>query len=383
MRLFIKVFVGFLCALIFSSCSGGGSGIESAVLDPVQTPDVPIPTEPNLIGKPSQLPTLQSLNLYAPSSPINQKIAADAILDEKSADFVSLIVEAAAEGGFLIELKQYSAPVYFANANTPRFDVNIACGSQWGGGITTLKGVPIPSFAEPAQDIDGASNPIVEGVCGEDADQDNQMIILDPITRCEYDLFQARSEQGEWVASWANSISMDSTGIYEQGFSSRGSGFTTLAGLIWPDELQSGQINHALSLTYPFAKAGGPVSPASESDGISTHPFALPEGARIRLDPTLDLSTLSLSGAEMAIARALQEYGMFVVDDGTLGVSIEAVDPRSAEGNPYQGIFDEEEEFPFLSNIPLDRLQVLALPPQNPNYNENNALVSSGCAEFE
>ncbi|MFQ5492219.1 MAG: hypothetical protein ACE5GE_16005, partial [Phycisphaerae bacterium] len=323
------------------------------------------PSQPE---KPVSLPALADLRLYSADSPLNQRIPADAEIDPDSDNYVALIAEAAASDGFVIEFKQYSAPVYFADSSTPRWDVYLACGQDYAN-VDFLKDVPIPDFAEPANDIDGADNPIPFGVCGDEADQDNQMIILNLETRCEYDFFQARLEDGRWVASWANSISLDSAGIYEKGFSARGSGFTTLAGLIWPDELENGQINHALGFTYPGVAAGGPVAPATESDGVSTGRWALPEGARLRLDPTLDLDTLGLTPYEKTIANALQEYGMILFDDGSSAVSVEAIDPRSTIGNPYEGLFPDVD-FPELDNIPLDRLQLLKLPPQNPNADD-------------
>ncbi len=331
--------------------------------------------------KPVSLPVLTDVRLYASDSPLNQKIPPGAEIDPHSSDYVNLIVQAAATAGFVIEFKQYSSPVFFADSDTFRTDVYLACGQEYAG-VDYFKDVPIPDFAEPANDVDGADNPIPFGLCGGAADQDNQMVILNLETRCEYDFFQARLENGRWVASWVNSISLDGSGIYEKGFSSRGSGFATLAGLIWPDELQNGKINHALGFSYPGVAAGGPVPPASESDGVSTNLWALPEGARLQLDPNLDLDTLALSPYVRTIATALQEYGMILFDDGSSGVSVEAIDPKSTVGNPYEGLLPDVD-FPELEGIPLDRLQLLTLPPQNPHANDTGELVSSGCGSFQ
>ena len=40
-------------------------------------------------------------------------------------------------------------------------------------------------------------------------------------------------------------------------------------------------------------------------------------------------------------------------------------------------------DFPELNDIPLDRLQLLKLPPQDPNANDTNTLVRSGCGSIE
>jgi hypothetical protein len=360
----------FLLPLTIAACGGGGTDVTD---DPGQQGPVDE-------TKPTSLPSFASLHLYSAESPLNQRIGADPEIDPESAMYVAKVKQAADEGGVVIELKQYTTSVFFTDSSTPKKNVTMACGPQWAG-VSKLTGVPMPSFAEPTQDVDGADNPIRKGKCGEDADQDNQLVVLDLVTRCEYDFFQMRLEDGVWVASWGNSISMDGTGVYPGGFSARGSGFTQLAGEIWPDELQAGRITHALIFSYPAPAAGGPVAPATESDGLSEEANALPEGALLQLDPDLDLTTLGLTAYEMTIARALQEYGMYLVDSNGVGVSLEAIDPRSVQENPYDGLLPDED-FPALSNIPMGSLRVLKLGPQNPLFDEENSLVDSGCATF-
>lgn len=339
------------------------------------------PTTRTDASKPETLPPRSALDLYSAESPLNQQIPADAAIDPDSAGYVDLLARTGESEGFAIELKQYSAPVYFADANTPRRDVWLACGSTWWLGVEYLRDVPIPAFAEPAQD-GGGGRSLPAGRCGQNSPLDNQMIVLDPETRCEYDFWQMRMEDDGWVASWANSISMDSIGIYEKDFSARGSGFTTLSGLIWPDELENERIEHALIFSYPHSKSGGPVPPATESDGTSGKRYALPEGARVRLDPTVDVEGLGLPAVERTIATALQEYGMFLVDVGGSGISTEAVDPRSVTGFPYEGLLPDVD-FPVLEDLPLERLEVLELPAQNPNADDESELVPSGCGYME
>lgn len=353
---------------LIAGCSGGGS------------------TSVNAQGGDSDKPaSLPSIRLYSDQSPLNQKIAADAELDPDSQRYAALIARTAPS--LLVQVKQYSAPVYFADENTARVDVRLACGPVWEMGVTMLADAPIPSFAEPANDVDGADNPVPAGECGEDSSQDNNMVIIDLNTRCEYDLWQARKENGAWVASWGNAISIDDVGVYENGMSTRGSGFAFLAGVIWPHELQQGEIPHALLFALPdeLVRSGGPVSPATESDGVSTDSMALPEGARLRLDPALDLNSLNLTPAELTIAKAMQDYGLFLTDMGGSSpvMALYAVDPLSVLNNPYNG-FLPDEDYPALSGIPLDRLQALALPPQDANFQQNMGLpAGGGCATFQ
>ena len=80
---------------------------------------------------------------------------------------------------------------------------------------------------------------------------------------------------------------------------------------------------------------------------------------RVRLDPTLDLTTLGLTPYELTIARALQVYGMYLGDNGgNAGVTLDAVNPVSYAGQPYEGLLPDAT-YVALGHIPLDRLQVL------------------------
>ncbi len=327
--------------------------------------------------KPDTLPSFAEIDLYSSSSPLNTPIGSNPSIDPDNNALVDKLV---AGGDFLLSLKRYSSTVYIADASTPRHDVYLPCGSEWEMGFDLLVDVPIPDGAEPA--FDGEPGDGQPFGCGEGSEQDNHMVVLDLEARCEYDFWQARKTTEGWYASWANSISLDSDGIYDHGLSTRGSGFAFLGGVIWPDELQSGHIDHALSFNSPYTKSGGPVSPATDSDGEINQTHAIPEGALFQLDPTLDLSSLNLTSYEMTIAEALQVYGMYLVDNGTSGVGLYAVDPKSVNGNPYAGVLPDED-WPFLSNIPLESFRVIEMGPQNGNYQDELDIVDSGCASFE
>lgn len=329
--------------------------------------------------KPGSLP---SSKLYSSTSPLNQKISVDAAIDPDSQQYIDALNLAVQS--FVIQVKQYSSPVYIADANTPRHDIMLTCGSTWEIGVDVLKDVPIPDYAEPANDIDGADNPVPAAGCGENSAQDNNMVVIDMASRCEYDFWQARLNNGQWLASWGNGISIDSIGVYAKGLSTRGSGFAFLAGVIWPYELSANTISHALLFSLPneMVSGGGPVPPATETDGESSYAYALPEGARLRLDPSLDLNSLGLTPAELTIARAMQEYGMFLTDRGGGPViALYAVDPVSVSGNPYDGLLPDVN-YVSLSGIPLDRLQVMQLPSQDPDFQQKLALPDDPCRTF-
>jgi hypothetical protein len=185
---------------------------------------------------------------------------------------------------------------------------------------------------------------------------------MDLATNCEYDFWGAgKAADGTWSASWANATMLSSDGIYDGGWSARAAGFANGLGLIRPEELSAGHIDHALVFGFPDAKSGGPVWPATHSDGKSTKAGAIPEGARVQLDPSLNLDSLGLSPWQRIVAQALQTYGMFLADSGGT-TSLYAVNTQSVSvGYPW-GI----ETYPMLPTSLLSHMRVLSLPPQNP-----------------
>lgn len=283
-------------------------------------------------------------------------ISASAMVDANSATMVESLVDQA-EQGFLISVKEWTITVFYADSETPKSDVKLTAG--WSPKKKLLN-VPIPEYAEP------------------DPSGDGHMVIVDEVGGCVYDFWEMKYSNGKWTASWANAIPLSGDGIFPTGLSARGSGFELMQGMIWPHELEAGEINHALIFSYDHTKSGGPVAPATESDGTGDDAWCIPEGALVRLDPNLDLSTLGLNAYETTIATCLQKYGMYCADDGG-GVSLYAINPLSCKNNPYENIWGDET-YVDLSKIPVDQFQVMSLPPQQ----ETEATLSNNsCASFK
>jgi hypothetical protein len=279
--------------------------------------------------------------LYGAKSPLNQPIKASAEIDPASDQMVQGIVEATRQRPLVLAARWFSVPVFFAGKSTPRYDVPLT--APWAP-RKTLKAVPIPLAARP------------------DPSSDGYLAVVDRSTGCEYDFWRAsRRPDGSWSASWAGKVSVTGSGIFPRGAGgARASGFALLAGLVFPEPLRAGRIDHALVISYPYTRAGPPVPPAMSSDGKSIGPNAIPQGARIQLDPNLDLTQLRLRPYEWTIARALQTYGAFVADTGG-AVSLFAAHPFGYSRNPYSGLLPNLDYVP-LDRIPLDRLRVLRLP---------------------
>jgi hypothetical protein len=276
-------------------------------------------------------------------NPWFEPVPEDAAVDERSEDYVAQLLTEIP----LVSVNGWTVPVYETDGSAPRYTVDAT--EDFTAGGWSLPDVPIPDAAAP------------------DPQDDGHMVVLDRSSECVYEFWQARREGETWTASWVNATPADGDGIYPDGLSSRAGGLSAAAGLIWPQELRAGEIDHALVFAYPFTRAGDPTAPATASDGRTDgeEAPALPMGARLRLDPSLDLDSLGLSRSERTIARALQEYGM-ILGDSSGGFTIYAAAPQSYTNFPYPRSWSQDI-WANISGIPFDRMQVLDFPdPEDP-----------------
>ncbi|MFQ5617244.1 MAG: hypothetical protein ACE5GO_12400, partial [Anaerolineales bacterium] len=130
-------------------------------------------------------------------------------------------------------------------------------------------------------------------------------------------------------------------------YSARAHGTPLLAGMILPEDVESGAINHALALAIPGPRnlSSDPSEPDSseyfypasttETDFYSTNQYALIAGQRIRLKSTVvdednDLVDESqLAPITQMFITALRTYGAYLVDNAA-GFSFYAEDIHTA-----------------------------------------------------
>ena len=296
-------------------------------------------------------PTIEMMIPYSKTSIWNTPIGPSPKYDLHSDEMIANLV--LAHYGKIITPNTYNYPVYFADADTPRWDVpctvyRCVVGTQ-DGGIRTdmLDDVPIPSDAQPSPDSDG------------------RMIIIDRVTYAEYDFWRAERVETGWTTAGGSAYNILWNGTPATN-NSRGSGIPSYAGLLRPWEILQGKIEHALAFGVDYPAKDKCVFPASKTDGDSTLPFAIPEGARLQLDPSLteeDFNQMGLDRTGKIIARALQEYGMFLVDhSGSFMLYLEDLtnNPYTAQKWTDPGLNLTKET---IYGIPYTSFRVLELPP--------------------
>lgn len=304
-----------------------------------KTPDVP-----------SSVSTFGATRPYDRGSPWNVPIGPRPVVTPSSRAMVTAITDNGAP--LSSDVDEYTIPVYGANARTPLRTIRLSGyfstyddgdNSRVGNGFApTLRRVPIPARAEASAGTDG------------------HIVIWNPRTGVEYSFWQFNADSsGRYTATngYRYHTRAGYHGRFADGLSGRGAGTSYLAGLVRPWEIARGRIDHALAFAYESPSASF-TYPASKSDGAGVKGTDVPEGTRLQLDPTLtekDFTSWGLRPEAKVIARALQRYGMYVIDNS--GSSKVFLEDRRTAG------WDEDIDRHLTEKIPFERFRVVVPPP--------------------
>jgi hypothetical protein len=254
--------------------------------------------------------------------------------------------------GLTINTDSYSVPIYTVPLNQPTIKVTLRSGLKTSSLQSVWDAVPLPPNAQPAAGTDG------------------HLVVWQPSTDKLWEFWRLVDGAEGWQASWGGAMDdvSSNSGIYgpnawpgaaTRWWGASASSLSIAGGLITLEDLERGQINHALAIAVPNVRAGVFASPAQRTDGKSTNPLSLPEGARLRLNPKLDLAALHLPHLTLMIAEAAQRYGL-IVRDGSHTTCFFAQDPTPTGTNPYAGPsgYLEGGSQP-LASFPWQHLQLL------------------------
>lgn len=238
--------------------------------------------------------------------------------------------------GLFINTNAWTDPVVQGGPLTAIHCRQLICGDD-----PHLTALPIPANVSP--------NPLYDG----------WFTIISTNGRVAYDLWRARRlADGSITFQYMRIWNLDGPGYGAPGqASARGSGLPLFAGLIRPQELQNGQIDHALAIAVPGPATRYYVPPASTTDGDGAT-GSLPEGARIRLKADAQLhpeAPLSFQQQRMASALmwTLRNYGAIVVGRA-------AVPTLYAQRGVTSSMLVGNE----LQSLPLTDFEVVQLPAE-------------------
>jgi hypothetical protein len=346
-----------------ASSVGGEAPVATVPTPPAEgstpTPSPsPVASVPGPVAPPAQAAgeTAPS-RFFAPTSFWNEPDAAEATVDPESAAVVGALVqtveaEAAEKRGPAINTTEWSVPVYTVPAGQPTVAVTLEAPYSAPGLRAAFAAVPLPPGAEPARG------------------NDRHLVVWQPSTDRLWEFWHLRQAPSGWQADWGGAmehVSQDS-GVYEPGdwpeasamWGASASSLSIAGGLIAFTDLEAGRIEHALEMSVPAARAGVHYAPAARSDGESPEATALPEGAHLRIDPSLDLASLGLPHLTLMMAEAAQRYGIYVRDVAG-NVAFNAQDPVGPT-NPYlgpSGWFEGSYPQKLLARFPWSSLELL------------------------
>lgn len=294
--------------------------------------------------------------LFAPTSFWNAPLARQAPLDSQSAAYsaeLQRLVQAdlAARRGPWIMTTSYSTPLYRVPDDQPTVRVQLD-GGAWNTGLQhAFEAVPIPPTARPAEGNDG------------------HLTIWQPGTGKLWEFWVASHQVDGWHAEYGGAIANvgASPGFYDASswpgsdwyWGATATSLPVIGGTMLIDELRAGRIDHALAMAIPSARHGTFSWPAQRSDGTNDDSAAIPEGARFRLDPSLDIDRLDLPPFTRMMAEAAQRYGMVVRDQTAHAVGFYGEDPTPTGSDPYPALFGGLSPLDLLARFPWDHVQLL------------------------
>ena len=243
------------------------------------------------------VPEFGPLPTLMPEDNVFRRVATDLPVSADSDRWISAVADlplGPGFGGTVVSGVVFGVPYNFVDDSTPRTDVDIVLwkGASYEGPYPITDPAYIQSMPTYGFDM--------------------HYIGIDTATSEVWELLGVRSWFGRWEADSGGRYRVDSN-AYPDG-ATIAAGLPLLPGTVTYDEVASGAVDHVLLGALPTTARDRWVWPAVATDGRSTDPDALPQGAWLRLRADADLSGLGPQAT--VIARGLQRHGMIVSDTG-------------------------------------------------------------------
>ncbi len=258
---------------------------------------------------------------FSDSSFWNQPIGENPEIDPGSDYFISLLAKDPRHQSFGININRYTIPVFEVDSTSHPvvFKKHYLSDSEKAIWKTDRQ------YLGHGKAFDSLPVPLPAGAMPDSAD-DMHLAIIDWKTMTAWDMWGVRKlADGSWESNTGMRYKLDGPGVFDLSGTDirngesvhfhgpgRASGVPIIAGLIMYDEVKAGEIHHKIAAASRFNAFQEFVFPATWTDGTLIN--GIPEGAVIQLDPALDLGTFDLMPGELAVAKALQVYGMVLVD---------------------------------------------------------------------
>jgi hypothetical protein len=184
---------------------------------------------------------------------------------------------------------------------------------------------------------------------------DHHVLVIQSQTCRLYELYHADATPSGWTAGSGATFDLRSDAQRPTMWTSTDqAGLPILPGLVRPDEIAAGHIDHALRFTVQETQNGF-IAPATHPGSVND-PNDPPMGLRLRLKASFDLSRFH--GQALIILEALKRYGMFVADTGTSWYISGATAPD----------FWNDDDLDQLKTVPGTAFEAVYTGPIHPGY---------------
>lgn len=246
--------------------------------------------------------------LFAADSPFNTPIPGGAAVHPNSANMLSNGIDAQPARVFVTH-DDFAIPFAYTQPSDP---LNTVAASLYG-----LDYDPGPfRFPADAAPATGSDKHLASIFAGQELDQ----------------WLAQRVDATHWTSGARYLFDLTGSGVAPADrVASTASNFALTAGVVRPEEIAAGVINHALVFTTSGTRNIF-VPPATHGDGPSSSVDRLPIGARIQLDPSVNVAALAIPAWQRTIAVALQVYGAYCGD--TSGVFTLRGEASIGRGSP-------------------------------------------------
>jgi hypothetical protein len=296
------------------------------------------------------------LPLFSPDSAWNQRADDAPVLGESDSQILSLYRVLL---GDISTLGGYSEPATewpYMDVGSYDYSVPISRAGEGSQDVFICEDEGIVGWAHPKFGVETEGGPVtvpapagvVRPAGPENSDADAWLVLYDPDTFIAYDYFAATPNRDDECLGFEGGLvgneihqagvvdffDVRGPGANPDGYySARAVGTPLLAGLILPEDIESGEIGHALSFAIPGPRntSRDPFEPLSadyfypvsttETDFFNTDPSALASGQRIRLKQTIvdEEGQVIDEGEFSPITRmylsALRRFGAYLVDN--------------------------------------------------------------------
>jgi hypothetical protein len=253
---------------------------------------------------------------YSPASPFNRPLPANPRVSPDSNGIIWRMLSQTSRP-YPSELEarndySFGEPTYYPKSTDPEFTIHCTR-TSWGRCAVEGMSVRIPAGAKPEGGV---------ASCNSDSCPDAHITVVDQAQNREYDLWQVQQSPiptsgGTLNVSWGGYTSMTGSGADGQG-DATGSHWADLAGRVRAEEMEAGEIDHALFIDIRCDN-GSHVYPARSHGARCSDPTnAPPLGTRLQLDYTpAEIFGLHVPGWQKPILIAMAKYGMYFGDTGT------------------------------------------------------------------